>query len=215
MPEDAIESSNLPHHGPGTSPLRNHRPPAEDLPVLTTGSLFLRVREYTLAHHGPEGWSELLAALSPSDAHDVDHVLAIGHYDTLLLSRLYRALEATAGHADPQVLDRFGAWTAEQDLHTTQRLFLRFASPAYVFEKTGAYWSRFHDAGQWAMTRHGSSAATGVLTGFIACETFCRTLVPYIRRILELGGTRGVHVDHPRCRGRSDADCAFHLRWRP
>lgn len=92
-------------------------------------------------------------------------------------------------------------------------MFLRMANPAFVLEKTGKYWSRFHDHGRWTTTRL-PNGAMALLEDFEGSATYCAMLVPYTGRLFELVGAKGVRVAHPECRSKGARACRFEISWR-
>lgn len=182
--------------------------------MRTKGLNLLNAKKFVVGRYGEEGWAAVLAALPPDEATIIDGAIAVGWYEADLLPHLYRALEETEGKIDRRLFEHLGTFAAERDLTTTNRLFLRMANPAYVLEKAGEYWHRFHEIGQWTVTRSGGNGATATLADFTIDAHFCRMLTAYIRRMFELVGAKAVHVEHPRCRARGDTACVFEGSWR-
>jgi hypothetical protein len=178
------------------------------------GTSLLNNRSWVEHRFGAEGWSRFLAAVSPDDQRTLSTALAVGWYDLGVELRMLDAIERTVCEGDRALLAEMGRYTADHDFGGVQRLFFRLANPAYVMEKAMAYWSRYYDTGRWEVRRvpHG---AEGTLVDFAASdERFCLTTRGYIGRMFELVGARDVRVEHPRCRGRGDAECLFQGRWR-
>src|SRR5262249_50097444 len=151
---------------------------------------------------GPAGWERVLAALSRDDRAVVSNVLPSGWYELATQHRLLRCIDSVLGSGDLALAPAVGRHEAEQDLSTVHRLFIRFTSPAYVFEKGGEYWRRFYDTGRWKMTR-GNGAATGVLYDFgLVDEAFCAYLAAYTYKMFQLAGAREGSIAHTECRAK-------------
>lgn len=184
----------------------------------TKGIGFTNVRGFTHARFGEEGWEALIAALSLSDREELQSIIPIGWYSLPLYVRLIRKLDTLHGASDLALLQQLGRYEAEQDLSTVQRTFLRLMNPAFIVEKTGEYWKRFHDTGSWRVERDATEGGRG---GVNACldgwgvvdAALCLELTAYVGRLLELSGAKNVSIEHSRCRARGDAQCVFHGRW--
>ncbi|HVH47177.1 MAG TPA: V4R domain-containing protein [Labilithrix sp.] len=176
----------------------------------TKGVGFTNCRAFVLERFGEEGWAAVLATMSPADREDLRAVIPMGWYSLALYARLIRSIEAVyGGGRDMPLLFDLGRYEAEHDLRTIHRVLLRFANPAYVIEKTGELWRRFHDTGTWEVKRQ-PDGLTGVLSdwGYVD-EALCVELVGYMGRCLELVGAKNVVMEHPRCRARGDKECRF------
>jgi len=180
----------------------------------TKGVGFVNVRTFVAERFGDGAWNAMLARLSREDRGELMAILPVGWYSLELYARLIRALDEVHGYGDLALVVQLGRFEAERDLTTIHRVFLRLANPAYVVEKSGEYWRRFHDTGTWTLTRESDSHITGTLDewGYVD-HALCRELVGYMGRCLELVGAKNVLFEHPLCRARGDARCYFQARW--
>lgn len=170
---------------------------------------------FVRAQGGEDAWHRVLARLSPEDRSVVEGMVAVGWYDLALQHRLLRAVDAALGHGDLALIPAVARFEADQDLTRIHRMFLRLANPAFVLEKSGEYWHRFYDTGEWSVKRERSNHAVATLTGVGEVDVaFCMYLSRYIERMFELVGAKEVHVDHPRCRTRGEPACVFAGAWR-
>ena len=180
----------------------------------TRGIGFVNVRSFVTGRFGVEGWEKTVARLTNEERADLEAVVAVGWYSLPLYARLIRALDAVHGKADLALLPALGRFEAETDLTTIYRFILRLANPAFVIEKTGELWRRYHDTGTWTMTRVSNTEVEGILENWgHVDEALCLEALAYMERCLELVGARNVIAEHPRCRARGDADCLFRGRW--
>jgi hypothetical protein len=200
------------------SHLPSSRSPRTPRTALCKGTLIQHARTFVGAREGKEGWSSLVGTMSEDDQGAIGGVVSIGWYEEHLFARLLRALDdrdtrkaASRGGGRVRELARF---EAEQDLTVVHRVFLRLANPAYVLEKAGEYWGRFHDTGAWVVTRRGPRAASGELRGWgVVDAVYCAYLAAYIERTFELVGATDVACAHQRCRARRDEACVFEGHW--
>ena len=179
----------------------------------TKGVGFVNVKSFVTERFGAQAWDAVLERLAPEDRDELSLVVSVGWYSLALYARLIRALDEVHGYGDLSLVVQLGRYEAEHDLATWHRIFLRFANPAFMVEKTGEYWKRFHDTGEWKIAREPNGVA-GVLEGWGCVDhALCRELVGYMSRLLELVGTKNVIFEHPTCRARNDAQCLFRARW--
>lgn len=176
------------------------------------GTILNVLKGHVVARYGEAEWQRVLAYLSADDRQIVESAVAIGWYPTPILMRTYTAFAEVLGPAHPQLLAEFGRVGAEQDLTVFHRMFLRMANPAFVVEKTGDYWARFHTHGTW-QSRRANNGYVGTLTDFQSNAIYCAVLTPYITRLLELVGAKQVVVHHPECNSHGAKACVFTARW--
>lgn len=179
------------------------------------GTSLLNNRAYLEHRFGEEGWNRLLAALSPDDRLTLSTAVAVGWYDLGVEIRMLHAIDEVLANGDRSRLEEMGRFTAQRDFGGVQRLFFRFANPAFVMEKGMSYWNRYYDTGRWEIRRI-PLGADGALVDFAMPDPlFCVVTSAYLARMFELVGAKDVRVEHVRCRGRGDATCLFQGRWRP
>ena len=174
--------------------------------------MFANMRSYVAAREGVEGWHRVLNALAPADRQIVATTVAVGWYPTPVFIRLLLTINEVIGHGSPAFWADFARVGAETDLTVFHRMFLRMANPAFVCEKVGDYWSRFHTHGHWESKRV-EQGYVGTLSDFEGHPIYCTLLVPYMARLLELVGAKQPVVTHPECVHRGAVDCRFTARW--
>ena len=179
----------------------------------TKGVGFVNVKSFATERFGARAWEAVLERLAPEDRDELSSIVSVGWYSLPLYARLIRALDEVHGYGDLALVVQLGRYEAERDLTTIHRVFLRFTNPAFIVEKTGEYWKRFHDSGEWKIAREPNGVA-GVLEGWGCVDhALCRELVGYLSRVLELVGAKNVIFEHPKCRARNDGQCLFRARW--
>jgi hypothetical protein len=179
----------------------------------TKGAICTQLKTFTVRRFGDDAWARVLARLSPEDRDVVTSALAMGWYDTQPCLRALEAFDEELGARDAALLTEYGRWAAESDLTVFHRAFLRLANPAFVMEKFGDYWGRYHTHGTWSVERrpHGLAAT---LTGFEGSPVYCKALTPYVQRVLELVGAQDVRSTHPRCASRGHEAWVWAVVWR-
>ena len=173
---------------------------------------FVNVRNYVLEKHGAELWQEVLKRLAASDKHEVEAAVAVGWYDVSHFAKLLRSVDEVCGRGDLRLLEKVGAFEAEQDFNRVLRVFLRVMSPAHIFKAEARLWSHFQDTGTWNSVKvQGGVNAT--LQGWAVDAALCRELSGYLVKVVEFTGGRNVSVEHNTCRALGDGRCMFEYRW--
>lgn len=182
------------------------------------GSAFSGLRAFVTEQGGAPTLARLRERLTSEDAAILDDAIAIGWYPLSAYLHVIDALGDALSIPAEDAARAYGRFAATYDLSTIHRLFMRFANPAYVLEKSAEYWARFYDTGTWRVRRDGETRAHAELHGFGALDPlFCDFLTAYTRRMFELVGARDARVVHPRCRAHhaSPAEaCVFLVTWR-
>lgn len=181
----------------------------------TKGVGFVNARTFTIARFGEEGWSKVLAALSAPDRAIVAGALPVGWYTSELHARLLRAIERTHGKDDFALSVQIGRFSAEHDLKTIHRIFLRLFSPMVAVEKIGELWPRYQTTGSWVVDGSSPTHLVGRLSkwGGNVDPILCLNIGGYVARCLELAGAKDVVIEHARCGALGDASCDFLARW--
>jgi hypothetical protein len=179
------------------------------------GITFADAREFVVARGGMESWQRLRASLSELDRALLDEVIAVGWYDLGTHIRVLEAMPNALGLDTHTAMHEFARVAAQTHVSKVHRVLLRLANPAFILEKTGEYWGRFYDSGEWTITREGPKRAHGDLQGFAQPSAIvCAFVTSYIEFLFARVGARDVKSAHPRCRVRGDAVCTFVVDWK-
>jgi hypothetical protein len=173
---------------------------------------FVNVRNYVLETHGAERWQEVLQTLTGSDKHEVEAAVAVGWYDVAHFAKLLRSIDEVCGRGDLRLLEKVGAYEAEQDFNRVLRVFLRVLSPGYIFKAEARLWSHFQDSGTWNSVKV-DGGVNATLQGWAVDAALCRELAGYLVKVVEFTGGRSVSVEHNTCRALGDSRCVFEYRW--
>ena len=179
------------------------------------GITFADAREFVVGRGGPEAWERLRAVVSPQDRALLDEVIAMGWYELGAHARMLEAIPRALGLETHTAMREFARFAAQSHVSRVHRVFLRFANPALILEKTGEYWSRFFDSGEWRVTRETPRRARGDLLDFAEpAAIVCEFITCYIEFLFMRVGAKEVRSSHPRCRVRGDALCTFLVDWK-
>jgi hypothetical protein len=181
---------------------------------LTKGIGFLGVMAFVREHFGEDGWQQVFQSLSNEDQLEMAGIIPMGWYRLELYTRLMRQIGAVHEQARPRLFEECGEFSAEQDLTTVYKAFMRFADPGLTLDQSMKLWRRFHDTGMWRIER-GDKRAVGTLTDW-GCvdERCCRELTGYMSTLIGLSRGKDASVHHRECRARGASACVFLANWR-
>ncbi len=137
-------------------------------------------------------WADVRGRLPDEDRATLDGVISAGWYPIELYDRVHVALADELGEGSMRDLGRY---SAEGDLKTVHRLFLRMASPTFLVQRYGEYWRRYQTTGAWNIEGTPPWRVRARLDDWESRVEPTRVrLVAYIERMLELIGFESVVV---------------------
>jgi uncharacterized protein (TIGR02265 family) len=165
-------------------------------------------------HFGAEGMAQVLASLTPADRSALRLILPVVWYPFDLGERLDDAIVRVLGRGEPRFFERLGEASAERNLGTLHRGFLRPGKPHEFLEKSPSIYRTYYETGRRDYKRTGPTS--GVLTTYDA-DMFsapdCLTVVGWHRKALEMCGVRAVTIRETECRARGAAVCRYEVSW--
>jgi hypothetical protein len=180
----------------------------------TRATTFTAYKKFLAKHYGSDSWDKLVSSLSPEDQLVIKQSVPISWIDLEVKLRLSRAMDSMFGNKDGALLSDFARFEAELDLNSAQRIFLRFANPAYLLEKGAQLWSRYHNWGKYEVERISKTSAKSILHGNNTNDPlFCHQHCGYIQRLVELVGGKNVIVVHAKCTSKGNGPCEFVVTW--
>jgi len=179
------------------------------------GSLVLSALEH-IGGMGSTAVTRVLERLGPHAAQRVSAVklpmtwLGLGDYAALL-----RAAERELGTGDGMLATDIGVATADRELSTTHRLFMRTTTPTMAIERLPQLFKTYHSSGKAEVER----APTGgyrieVLDIDPDTLPHAKAWSGFVRRLLELAGGRDVRASVVTCRERGDDRTITVARWK-
>jgi len=181
---------------------------------LSKGVGFFSVIAFVRERFGDDGWQQVLSTLPDADQSEFAGMIPMGWYSLDMYSRLLRQLVVVHGQTSGRLLEECGAFSAEQDLTTLYKAFLRFADPGLTLDQSVKLWRRFHDTGVWRVERD-DKRAVGTLTEWgCSDEHLCRELCGYLATLIGMSRGKDAAVQHRDCRARGASACVFAASWR-
>lgn len=166
------------------------------------------------AHAGADGVARVIANLSEADRASLAFILPVAWYPFELGQRLDDAIVRVLAAGDQRFFERLGASSAERNLTTVHKGYLRVGDPHGFLERAAVIYRSYYETGRREYARTGPT--TAVLTTYDAdsySAPDCLTIVGWHRRALEMCGATDVVVQHPECRATGGAVCRYELRW--
>ncbi|MBX3273231.1 MAG: hypothetical protein KF729_23400, partial [Sandaracinaceae bacterium] len=208
----SASSPGLSRHSPAP---RTPTPFGAPVATQVKGSLVLCAVEH-LAGLGPRALDRVFERLGGTISERVAAVkmpmawVGLEDYVALL-----RASERELGTGDGSLAIDVGVTTAERELSTTHRLFMRTSTPAMALERVPQIFRSYHSSGRVVVDR----APTGghrLETSEIEPDALAHAMMwsGFFKRMLELAGGRDVRASVVTCRERGDDRTVTVVRWR-
>lgn len=207
--------SSSDHASSGTRHALAATAPNEALNTQIKGGVVLAATEY-IETLSPGALHRVRERLDPDVAARIDAVrLAMGWLRLDDYAALLRTAEREFGRGDGGFCVEVGVATADRELTTTHRLFMRNATPTTAIERMPQFFRQYHSAGKLEVGK----APTGGyrLEAFdVVPDTLPHAMVfsGFCRRLLELAGAHEARSSVVACRERGDGRTLTIVRWR-
>ncbi len=158
--------------------------------------------------------AKVVASLSVEDQAALRVILPITWYPFDLGERLDAAIVAVLARGNTQFFEKLGAASAERNLMTVHKGFLRYGDPHAFLRNAPAIYRIYYETGRREYESTGARSA--VLTTYDAqaySRPDCLTIVGWHRRALEMCGATGVKMAETECRARGGAVCRYEVSW--
>ncbi len=167
-------------------------------------------------HHGEAGLSAVLGALSPEQRKMIDgRVLPHAWVPIELFIALNVAADQQFGKGDLALCVTMGAWAAEKTLPRVFKIFYRFGSPMFIFEKAAKLWSAHYDSGRLDPRSPAPDQIVLSLHDFATPHrAHCLSVLGWATKSIELSGGRVLAADERACRTRGAKCCELALSWK-
>ena len=164
---------------------------------------------------GESALARVLEGLSEEDNRVLKAgVLAASWYPMGLFLRFMQEAERQFGVQEPDLVRRMGRASADYSVTTIYRIFLKMGTPEFILGHAAPVFGSYYDTGSMRVAERRSGHAVAELTGFAeSAPQFCRRILGWMERTLELTGAKNVRCTHSRCIHRGDAVCRFDGDW--
>jgi hypothetical protein len=118
------------------------------------------------------------------------------------------------GKGDLSLCREMGAWAAAATLPRIFRLFYRFGSPMFLFERAAKLWNAHYDTGRMETHRDADGWAHLFIHEFgQPHRAHCLSVLGWITRSIEMSGATVTSAVEKQCRLRGDPCCELAAHW--
>jgi hypothetical protein len=183
--------------------------------VHCKGIAVLARLKWVQLHHGDEGTRRYLDALSADTREALERrVLPHGWVPLPIFLELNVVADRLFGRGDLALCRELGAWAAQENLPRLFKLFYRFGSPTFIFERASKLWSAHYDSGSLTLLDASETGGRLVLSDFgLPHRAHCLSVLGWARKSVELAGATVTYAEEERCRTLGHKDCELVLRW--
>ena len=166
--------------------------------------------------HGDAGFNQLLAALPQASRDVVDaRILPHGWVPLQVFIDVLVTLDALFGRGDLALCRELGGWAAAENLPRVFKIFFRFGSPTFLFDRAAKLWRSHYDSGTLAVLDREETGARLVISDFAAPHrAHCLSVLGWAAKSIELWGAGVTYAEEEKCRTRGDAACEMVARWK-
>lgn len=165
-------------------------------------------------HFGKDGVAKVLAKLPAADRSQLELILPSRWYAFDLGERMDAAIVQALGNGDVRFFERLGSASAERNLLTVHKGFLRPGDPHAFLRNAPVIFRTYYEIGRREYESTGPTSA--VLTTYDA-EAFslpdCMTIIGWHKKALEMCGVTGVRIVETQCRAKGGTVCRYEISW--
>ena len=178
---------------------------------LNVSSRFRYVQEV----HGEGAAQRVLAALAPDTRALLErHVLPHEWVAFSAFIDVNVVADRLLGRGDLSLCREMGSWAATANLPRIFRLFYRFGSPMFLFERAAKLWTAHYDSGRMETVRDPDGAMHLSIHEFgEPHRAHCLSVLGWITRSIEMSGAKVKSAVEKKCRLRGDDCCELVAQW--
>ena len=157
----------------------------------------------------------VLAAVPDADRATFDRsIVASEWYPYAAFVGLVRAIDRIQGKGDLLQARDLGRAAAVRDLGGTFRIISAVASPKFLIERGGMFWSKYCDTGRLVLHASSERHFSGRLEDFAEIDAaHCLLIEGWLQGLGQALGAVGMTSRQVRCVHRGDAACEFEGVW--
>src|SRR3954463_15749312 len=103
--------------------------------IKANGVVLKSIRLFTERNFGAKAVERCMATLPTAERELLSSASAVGWYPVDTVFRFLRAVDSVCGKGDLKLCHEIGRFSADWQLNSFHKLFLRFKSPAWLFDK--------------------------------------------------------------------------------
>jgi hypothetical protein len=171
-------------------------------------------KQYLTETFPPEVYSKLFDSLDEETRIRLTTpIFALSWKPEKLFIDLITTADKILGKGDYQLCHDIGRYIAQQSVSTIYKIFIRINTPTFVIKRAPTFWRQLHNHGSLEVTQSSRDHATILLHDEVShSKAFCRGLIGFFERILELCGAKNISIT-VRCQPNKNNYCEFNGRW--
>jgi predicted hydrocarbon binding protein len=165
-------------------------------------------------HFGDAAFHKIVGELT-QDSRDLltgGGVISSSWYPAEVLKDLDDSIAKTLKASHPRAMEELGEMTAQMGLTTIHKLKIK-TTPEDTFTRVPQLWSAFHDTGEMDIESAPGKATFRIKGYGMPHRTFCRNLVGWANKMVELSGGKNVSTKETKCVCNGDDCCEMVVTW--
>lgn len=165
---------------------------------------------------GKDKFEKLLEKISPELKNEIKKgIIPSDWYPFKFQVEVYEAIDLTLGTGNLQICKEIGRYTAEYEISTIHKLFLKIGSIDTIFKFGSLLWGRYYNKGKLEIKIEGKGKGEACIKEWHPIsKAFCIDLLGWMERTLELSGADSVHIKHSDCILDGAPYCKFEGVWK-
>ncbi len=170
---------------------------------------------YVVDRHGDEALKRVLDVLDGDLASLLaSRVVPSEWYPFEYQVRFYEAVDRVLGRGDLSLCWQIGRFTAEFELTTIHKIFMKVGGPRRLLSLSGMLWNRYYSVGKLDVQSLDNRGAKATVRDFHPISrAFCFDLAGWMERTLELSGGKDIHLVHSECVIQGANACVYEGSW--
>jgi hypothetical protein len=178
------------------------------------GTAVIASVRYVRERFGEEALKRVLGPLPVEERHVLEGgILASAWYPMPLFLHFMQEVERQLASQEPDVIRRMGRASAEYGIKGVYKVFFRLGSPEFIIGRAARVFGSYDDSGQLVVAESRAGRAVVELSGFEGAPQFCKRILGWMEKTIEMAGAKNLRSDHPRCVHRGDGACRFVGDW--
>ncbi len=161
------------------------------------------------------GIAGIVAAL-PADVQPVlaKRILTGEWYPYEAYAALLAVIDRQLGRGDLRKMPELGHFAIRQDRNSVLKVISLFATVQQLVGRSGMFWSRYCDTGQFTDVESGDHRVVMALQGFPGiAPQHCHLLTGWLEGLALAVGARSAKATKTRCVHRGDDECRYEGTW--
>lgn len=172
---------------------------------------------FVQAKFGEEGMEKLKEKLSEDLKREIQKgIVSSNWYPFKFQVEVYEKIDGVFGSGNFEFCREIGKYTAEYEISTIHKLFLKVGSPETILKFGGLLWGRYYNKGKLEIKfSEKCHAEAYVLEWHPISKAFCIDLFGWMEKTLQLSGASSIFMKHTECFLDGFPHCKYEGVWKP